>query len=80
MLDLYAAPSSALSEAEILDLMMLCVWYHAISFAANGAQECREDQAPRFDDYLSADPEHGATVRMQATASSASNRRRGKYL
>lgn len=56
--DLYSALASTFSEAEILDLMMLCGWYHAISFAANGAQVALEDQAPRFNDYLPPNPEH----------------------
>jgi hypothetical protein len=29
---------------------MLCGWYHAISFTANGARVAREDGAPRFAD------------------------------
>ena len=37
-------------EAEILDLLLLCGWYHAISFAANGADVTLEDDAPRFGD------------------------------
>jgi alkylhydroperoxidase family enzyme len=40
--------SGELSEAEILDLLMLCGWYHAISFAANGVELALEDGAPRF--------------------------------
>lgn len=42
------------SEAEILDLAMLCGWYHAISYAANVARVDLEDGAPRFVDYLPA--------------------------
>jgi hypothetical protein len=37
-------------EEELLDLLMLCGWYHAISFVANGARVAREDGAPRFVD------------------------------
>jgi hypothetical protein len=29
---------------------MLCGWYHAISFTANGARVALEDGAPRFSD------------------------------
>jgi len=29
---------------------MLCGWYHAIGFAANGARVPLEDSAPRFED------------------------------
>lgn len=38
------------SEAQLLDLLMLCGWYHAISFAANVARVTLEDGAPRFTD------------------------------
>lgn len=59
--ELYLALASRFSEAEILDLMMLCGWYHAISFAANGAQVDREAGAPRFQDYLPTNTEHSST-------------------
>ncbi len=49
---LWGALRQELDEAEILDLLMLCGWYHAISFVANGVELDREDGAPRFDDYL----------------------------
>ena len=38
------------SDAQALDILLLCGWYHAISFAANGADVALEDGAPRFDD------------------------------
>lgn len=44
--------SGELSEVEILDLLMLCGWYHAISFTANGVELAPEDDAPRFGDVL----------------------------
>lgn len=44
--------SGELTEAEILDLLMLCGWYHAISFAANGSEVALENGAPRFADVL----------------------------
>lgn len=44
--------SEELAEAEILDLLMLCGWYHAISFAANGVELALENGAPRFADVL----------------------------
>jgi hypothetical protein len=37
-------------EEQLLDLLMLCGWYHAVSFTANGAQVSCEDGAPRFTD------------------------------
>jgi hypothetical protein len=44
--------SGNLAEVEILDLLMLCGWYHAISFAANGVELALEYGAPRFTDFL----------------------------
>jgi alkylhydroperoxidase family enzyme len=38
-------------DAQILDLTLLCGWYHAISFAARVARVALEDFAPRFVDY-----------------------------
>jgi hypothetical protein len=37
-----------LGAAEVLDLTMLCGWYHAISFAATAARVPREPWAPTF--------------------------------
>lgn len=39
-----------LDDAQVLDLLLLAGWYHAISYAANGAQVDLEPGAPRFDD------------------------------
>jgi hypothetical protein len=50
--------SSQLADAEILDLLMLCGWYHAISFAANGVELSLEDGAPHFADVLSVRVSH----------------------
>jgi hypothetical protein len=44
--------SVELVDAEILDLLLLCGWYHAISFAANGVALSLEDGVPRFADVL----------------------------
>ncbi len=49
--DLFAELDSTFSDAELLDLMMLAGWYHAISSAANGAQIALEPDVPRFSDY-----------------------------
>lgn len=51
--ELYADVASVFSEAEILDLVLLCGWYHAISFVASAARVEREPGAPTFVDYLS---------------------------
>lgn len=49
--DLYQRMGAHLDEKEILDLLMLCGWYHAISFTATAARVALEDGAPRFADY-----------------------------
>jgi alkylhydroperoxidase family enzyme len=40
--------SSEFSDSQALDILLLCGWYHAISFVANGARVALEDGAPRF--------------------------------
>ena len=50
--ELWTSLSAELSEVEILDLLMLCGWYHAISFVANGVDLDIEDGAPSFGDVL----------------------------
>jgi hypothetical protein len=35
-------------EAQLLDMLMLTGWYHAISFVARAAQIPREDGTPTF--------------------------------
>ncbi|MEW2429379.1 carboxymuconolactone decarboxylase family protein [Micromonospora sp. NPDC047644] len=39
-----------LDESQLLDLFLLCGWYHAISFAARAARVELEPGAPRFAD------------------------------
>lgn len=46
--------SAALDEAQILDLLLLSGWYHAISFVARGTRVALEPGAPRFTDVLPA--------------------------
>ena len=36
------------AEVQLLDLLMLCGWYHAISFTARAARVPLEDGAPTF--------------------------------
>lgn len=48
--ELWASLSGCFSDEEILDALMLCGWYHAISFTANAARVAREPGAPRFAD------------------------------
>jgi hypothetical protein len=48
--DLWLRLARVFREEQLLDLLMLCGWYHAVSFTANGAQVSCEDGAPRFAD------------------------------
>ena len=43
--------ASTLTAEQILDLLMLAGWYHAISYAANAARIPLEDGAPRFAEF-----------------------------
>jgi alkylhydroperoxidase family enzyme len=46
--DLWRQLSTTFSEASLLDLFLLCGWYHAISFVARAARIPLEPGAPRF--------------------------------
>jgi alkylhydroperoxidase family enzyme len=48
--ELWVRLAASFSEGELLDLLMLCGWYHAISFTANGLKIQLEDGVPRFAD------------------------------
>lgn len=50
---LFTRARGVFNEAQILDLFLLCGWYHAISFAANGARVPLEEGFPRFADFVS---------------------------
>ncbi|WP_037622105.1 carboxymuconolactone decarboxylase family protein [Streptomyces aureus] len=39
-------------EVQLLDLLLLCGWYHAVSFAARAARVPNEPGAPGFADFL----------------------------
>jgi Carboxymuconolactone decarboxylase family len=43
--------SMVFEPPQLLDITMLCGWYHAISFTANGARVDVEEAAPRFVDF-----------------------------
>lgn len=49
--DLWAELARFLDEAQLLDLLVLVGWYHAISFVANAARVAHEAGAPRFADH-----------------------------
>jgi alkylhydroperoxidase family enzyme len=48
---LWAALADAFDERQLLDLLLLAGWYHAISFVARAARVANEPVAPRFADY-----------------------------
>jgi alkylhydroperoxidase family enzyme len=47
---LWARLAGALSDEQLLDLVLLCGWYHAISFCARATRTPIEAGAPRFAD------------------------------
>ncbi len=49
--ELWAQVATVFTEQQILDLLLLCGWYHAISFSARAARVPLESGAPRFADY-----------------------------
>ena len=49
---LWARLAPAFGERQLLDLLLLCGWYHAVSFAARAARVPYEPGAPRFADVL----------------------------
>lgn len=52
--ELWRAAKDVLAEPELLDLLLLCGWYHAISFAARAARIEPEPNAPRFAHLIAA--------------------------
>jgi alkylhydroperoxidase family enzyme len=48
--ELWADLSEELTDQQILDLLILCGWYHAISYVARAARVELEPDAPRFAD------------------------------
>jgi hypothetical protein len=52
--ELWERLAACFDEAQLLDLLALCGWYHAISFLARGARVAAEPDAPRFADFLPA--------------------------
>ena len=53
--DLWHRLARTFSQEQLLDLLMLAGWYHAVSFTANGARVVPEDGAPRFADVRAAE-------------------------
>lgn len=49
--ELWAELAAVFSEEQILDLLLLCGWYHAIAYATRATRLPLEPDAPRFADY-----------------------------
>ncbi|WP_213010435.1 hypothetical protein [Paractinoplanes toevensis] len=49
--DLWQAAADLFDQAQLLDLLLLCGWYHAISFVARATRVAAEPGAPRFADF-----------------------------
>jgi alkylhydroperoxidase family enzyme len=54
--ELWRVVAGEFSEAQLLDLTMLCGWYHAISFTARATRVPLEPGAPTFDSVAVAQP------------------------
>ncbi|MBT2234231.1 carboxymuconolactone decarboxylase family protein [Nonomuraea sp. NEAU-A123] len=51
---LWARLAEVIDDGQLLDLLLLCGWYHAISFAATAARVPHEPNTPRFADFAPA--------------------------
>ena len=71
--ELWSRLAGTFTDEQLLDLLMLCGWYHAISFTANGARVTPEPGAPRFTDLLS-EPARGTALTQPATDSAPAPR------
>jgi alkylhydroperoxidase family enzyme len=60
---LWARLAATFTDAQLLDLTMLCGWYHAISFTANGARVRLEEGTPRFADVMASQGSSPASFR-----------------
>ncbi len=49
--DLAGRATTRFTDAELLEVFLLCGWYHAVSYAANAARVELEPWAPRFTDF-----------------------------
>jgi alkylhydroperoxidase family enzyme len=50
------------TEVELLDLVALCGWYHAISFLCRAMRIDLEDDAPRFADQITLGQHSGCSI------------------
>jgi alkylhydroperoxidase family enzyme len=51
---LWAEVTARLTDEQVLDLLLLAGWYHAISYVARAARVPLDDGVPRFADYAAA--------------------------
>jgi len=51
--DLWHALANTYNEAQLLDILFLCGWYHAVSFVATATRVEPEPSAPTFDSAAS---------------------------
>jgi alkylhydroperoxidase family enzyme len=49
--DLWAALARTYDDGQLLDILFLCGWYHAVSFVATAARVEHEQAAPRFSEF-----------------------------
>jgi alkylhydroperoxidase family enzyme len=49
--ELWAELAARFSDEQVLDLLLLAGWYHAISYVARAARVPLDDGVPRFADY-----------------------------
>jgi alkylhydroperoxidase family enzyme len=68
---LWADIAKRFSAAQLLDLILLAGWYHAVAFAANVVRVPLEESAPRFADYkpaleptTSVDAQYGSAMTL----------------
>lgn len=61
--ELWDRLSDGLDDAQVLDVLLLCGWYHAISYVARGVRVPLEAGAPRFDDLAPPSTRTGDPVR-----------------
>ncbi|MFD8685977.1 carboxymuconolactone decarboxylase family protein [Streptomyces sp. NPDC059651] len=71
---LWARLASVFDDLQLLDLLLLCGWYHAVSFAARTARLPREPGAPRFSDFTEAPDGHGGEEELRVAARAGTTR------
>jgi alkylhydroperoxidase family enzyme len=57
--ELWRALAARFTDEQVLDLLLLAGWYHAISYVARAARVPLDDGVPRFADYSATEPGSG---------------------